>query len=581
MPSIAASDRVPGKVPAASREIIAKSRAVVVRWDPPTSWSDGSTEGWDASEVQHYAVSLKRTAAGGGVTWVDDSLNKPYIVRGTRAVFPLTKDEAESSTPGFPKFAAKIKAVGWDNDSVDADTETGAATPEAITPSDGSVPASSPTPTAFGHTRSVNVQWNNVNNADPVVFELHMGTSSGFTPSSSTLVTEVGAAAKSTEKVAVTVTKTPSGSDLSTATTYYFKTRSKDIDGAAASYSAVSNGATPVAEAAPTTGQIQSDGITPSAPSTPTLTPGYKSILITWPVVTNTRDPLVYEVWDSSGSVNYGTTTAPAMLVNNLNAGSSYGFKVRAKSSISGVYSGFSGTNSATAGSVAPSDVVAGTVSAALTLTGSLSSPNTSGTRVEINVGGYPLRYWNGSTTWFSLDAWGNATFSGTITSGSTISGATFYTSPPTSEGNRIELGGGNDTLRWVRRTGGVDSTRAEFYYDWGTNYLWLLCGNTTGLLISNGELYVPNAGARLGGSLRIVTSSGSVQTDGGSWIGIGTNNDVNSQQNYLQLRSTGGATPAGDANRFTIWFDGTDLKGRRGTGTPFVIERTTTTGRW
>ncbi len=99
---------------------------------PAPGYTPGPTEGWDESEVQHYEVSLKRTGAAGGVTWIDNTDTKPLKIKGTRAVFTLTKDEAESVDPGYPKFAAKIKAIGWDNDGETPDAETGAAEPEVI-----------------------------------------------------------------------------------------------------------------------------------------------------------------------------------------------------------------------------------------------------------------------------------------------------------------------------------------------------------------------------------------------------------------------------------------------------------------
>lgn len=591
MPSTATTDRTPGKVPAASREVIPKTRSVVVKWEPPTAWADGSTEGWDESEVQHYEVSLKRTASGGGVTWIDDSLNKPYIIKGTRAVFPLTKAEAESTTAGFPKFAARIKAIGWDNLGDTPDTETGDATPETIATSDGVVPSSSPTPSAFGHTKALHVQWSNINNNDPIVFELHMGTSSAFAPSSATLVTEVGAAAKSTERIAVSVTKQPSGSDLVVGTSYYFKTRSKDIDGVAASYSGASAAAVPLGDTPPTTGQVQSDGITPNAPGSPTLTAGYRSILLSWGIVTNTRDPLIYDVYDGTGSVLYGSTTAPAMLVDNLNPDTTYSFRVRARSAISGAASSLGSTSSAQPSKVPVGDLVTGTMAANVTLTGSLSSPNTSGTRVEINVGGYPLRYWNGATTWFSLDGSGNARFAGTITSDSLILGATFHTSDPTINGvTRITMGGGLDTLEWIRRVSGVDSMKAQFWWDDSQNQLQLWTNkfriaftgaghfHVGGNAEIDGAMTVDNL-AWFYGSVRLPSSGSTLQTAGGAWVGIGTFDSVQSTQNMLKMYGTGGGTPGGDNLTFTIWYDNTAgaLKGRAGTGTV----KTFASGAW
>lgn len=424
--------RKPGKVQ--NKQVIKRTHGITVKWDPPAGWLPGTvpfgTEAVDFTrlEVAEYEVTLKKD----GVVW--DTIR----TKSNRVHFAMEKSDM-AGTPK-PKWRAKVETVSHENEVITDAVETNEAEAEEVETSDGLVPSSSPTPTAFGHLNSIMVQWNNINNHDPIVFELHMGTSAGFTPSTSTVITEVGGAANSLEKLAVNVTKTVAGADLNPATTYYFKTRSKDIDGNAAAYSSVSNGVSPSGVSVDT-GDVSTDGITPNAPGSPTATPAYKGILMSWPAVTNTKDPLIYEVWDSGGSVKYAETHALGALIQNLNTNQSYTFKVRARSSLSGLTGSYSSTASATTLTLPPADMVAGGLSADWTITGSLYVPNSFGARVEINGDGstYLLAGYNSSNVrQFSIDNAGNAYFAGQLSaatgsfsgsiSASTISGSSFST---------------------------------------------------------------------------------------------------------------------------------------------------------
>src|SRR5690606_12175906 len=79
-------------------------------------------------------------------------------------------------------------------------------------------------------------RWTPVTNADPVTYEIHLGTTTGFTPGAGTLVGQ-------TTANFTTITKLPDGTtDLAYDTDYYIKVVAKDVDGAAAA-SGASNAA--------------------------------------------------------------------------------------------------------------------------------------------------------------------------------------------------------------------------------------------------------------------------------------------------------------------------------------------------
>lgn len=93
--------------------------------------------------------------------------------------------------------------------------------------SDGNPPAGSPTPTVTGIYLGVLIRWAAVPNRDPVTYEVHLSSASGFTPSASTLLTE-------TISNAANTTKLPNGDALVVGQPYYVRIIAKDVDGAAA-----------------------------------------------------------------------------------------------------------------------------------------------------------------------------------------------------------------------------------------------------------------------------------------------------------------------------------------------------------
>lgn len=92
--------------------------------------------------------------------------------------------------------------------------------------SDGAVPASSPTPKVTGGPRYLYVKWEPISNADPVTYEVHLGTSSTFTADSSTKCGEVTGSS-----FVIRYLPNNSSTQLDYGTNYYVRVWAKDTDG--------------------------------------------------------------------------------------------------------------------------------------------------------------------------------------------------------------------------------------------------------------------------------------------------------------------------------------------------------------
>ena len=108
------SRKKPGKV--RNRTVAGRTRAVVVKFDPPNTWDDLTTDGWDATEVAHYEVSVYRNGS-----FYDQDLQ----VKSLRKSFPIPKADANGN------WSAIVNAVGHEGESTTPDAATGSAVPEA------------------------------------------------------------------------------------------------------------------------------------------------------------------------------------------------------------------------------------------------------------------------------------------------------------------------------------------------------------------------------------------------------------------------------------------------------------------
>ena len=103
--------------------------------------------------------------------------------------------------------------------------------------SDGSVPSGAPTVTATGGIGYIYLTWTPVTNADPVIYDVYMSTTNGFTTyDATTKITEVSG-------TSAIIDTTVAGASIVYGTTYYFKVRARDRDGSSATISAQASAA--------------------------------------------------------------------------------------------------------------------------------------------------------------------------------------------------------------------------------------------------------------------------------------------------------------------------------------------------
>ena len=91
---------------------------------------------------------------------------------------------------------------------------------------DGAAPGTSPTPTLQPGSGYILAKWSATTNNDPVTYEVHISTTTDFTPTSGTNVTE-------TPSLFAFIRKDGAGAALVYGTTYYVKLIAKDLDGSA------------------------------------------------------------------------------------------------------------------------------------------------------------------------------------------------------------------------------------------------------------------------------------------------------------------------------------------------------------
>lgn len=131
----------------------------------------------------------------------------------------VAKDADGSASSSAQAFAAPIQVNTGDVGTIDGDQVH-----------DGAAPSSSPdAPTVTSGVGYLYVQWDHIVNVDPVTYEVHLSSTTGFTPTSATLIGET----PSNRFFARTVGPGAGGGALVYGTTYYVKIRAKDADGSA------------------------------------------------------------------------------------------------------------------------------------------------------------------------------------------------------------------------------------------------------------------------------------------------------------------------------------------------------------
>lgn len=251
---------------------------------------------------------------------------------------------------------------------------------------DGAAPGSSPTPTVQGGIGYLYATWDHITNADQVTYEIHISPASGFTPSANTKVGET----ESTFAFVKKLGPGDGGTALVYGTTYYVRIWAKDTDGYAPSASAQISGA---------------------------------------PVKVNTPDIAV------------GAITAASAIIADLAVGSAQianaaitNAKIGSLAVDTGNIQDLAVTN-AKINTLSVNKLTTGTLSAGIT-TSSYIRTASSGARVELDYNGVRIYNSSGSNT-ISLNTSGSGVFNGTITAGSTVTGALIRTA---SSGKRVEL---------------------------------------------------------------------------------------------------------------------------------------------
>ena len=232
---------------------------------------------------------------------------------------------------GNPPLSSEYSA------SVTATTSSFPTTPL----SDGVAPASSPVASVTGGFRYIHASWTPIANNDTVTYEVHLGTTTGFTPSASTKVGEIAGST-------IIIETTGAGASLAYNTNYYVKTIAKDRDGAAAASAASS--AVQITKVASTDTTITPGQIGAATPSDVQGAKDYTDTKYSsalkgsvveyavnssestapttgWSSSTPTRTPGTF-VWFRT-VLTYGdnttTTTSPALLTGNTGATGSTG----------------------------------------------------------------------------------------------------------------------------------------------------------------------------------------------------------------------------------------------------------------
>lgn len=257
--------------------------------------------------------STKVAESKGTMVWVrrlaDGTVLQPGV---TYYVKLVARDQDGSAAPSAEGSGQIALVTGADTDL--ADVGQGLAAGQHV--SDGVPPASSPTPTVRSAISALIVTWSPVSNNDPVVYEVHVSATSGFTPGPATKVAEI-------QGTMVWVRRLPDGTPLQYGTTYYVRLIAKDLDGSASASPQASgqilkvvNTDTDLADVgqALAAGQHVSDGAPPASSPTPTVRSAISALIVTWSPVAN-NDPVTYEVHVSATS---GFTPGPSTKVAEM-----------------------------------------------------------------------------------------------------------------------------------------------------------------------------------------------------------------------------------------------------------------------
>jgi hypothetical protein len=174
-----------------------------------------------------WNANTEADVVNGGVYNVDIATNSGFTTGLQSYTTANTFIEIAGLLPNTQYFY-RVRAVDVGGTAGTYSSTGNRTTPDyAPTKSDGSAPSSSPTPTLVQGIGYLTALWTRVTNNDLVTYEVHISTSTGFTPSGATLLAE-------TTGTTMVIRTTAADVALTYGTTYYVKIIAKDADGSAA-----------------------------------------------------------------------------------------------------------------------------------------------------------------------------------------------------------------------------------------------------------------------------------------------------------------------------------------------------------
>lgn len=213
---------------------------------PSSGFTDATTVPDSSPPTQVTGVTATAGLGSAIVTWNDNTEADVALGQG---VYEIQRDTTNTFTsggletrrlsatiatwiglPGGTTQYFRVRAID-SSGNAGAYSSTVSCTPSSTAPSsnlsDGNPPSSSPTPSVTPMIGALYAKWTAITNADPVSYDVHIGTTTGFTVSSSTLVTSVDA-------TTALIKTDASGNALLANTNYYFRIVARDRDGSAA-----------------------------------------------------------------------------------------------------------------------------------------------------------------------------------------------------------------------------------------------------------------------------------------------------------------------------------------------------------
>ena len=397
-----------------------------------------------------------------GTFWITDKLpNGTKLVVGTTYFMRVrARDEDGTGPLGAQGSATLVKVDLGAAGDFDYSQLTG----------DGSIPGTPAAPTVSSGIGYLYAKWTRPTSADPLTYEVHVGTSSGFVPDANTLSVV-------TDSLFAFIRKQGPGAgsaDLVYGTTYWIKIIAKDIDGV----SAPSNGTSGFTVQA-NTADIAVNAITAASGIIANLAVGEAQIA----GLAVTEAKIGALAVSSAKIADLAVTTAKIADLAVTTA------KIQDLHVTTAKINSLAVTN-AKINDLAAGKITTDTLTATVTVSGVIRS-SASTARVEMSSAGL-YAYNSGGGTTFSIDSAGNAyfqgnvyavngTFTGSITSSAEITGGIIRSA---SSGARISIGPLSYSFSEMGSTYTFGPYPALSWHDSGNTVRHLIYGDGTSLFI-------------------------------------------------------------------------------------------------